>query len=69
MCYLGKVKSHLFATEVSFMQSQSGLGCSQSIAEADPDPPKRLEVLELHFWVKGAEQVLKTSLKNRKGGR
>lgn len=38
--YLGKVESHLFPTKVSLMQSQSGLGCSQSITETDPDPPK-----------------------------
>jgi len=52
------------------MQSESRLGRSQSITEADPDPPEGLEVLELHLWVKGTEQGLKAGLeiKREMGG-
>lgn len=60
--YLGKVQSHLFAVQVGLVESESRLSCSQSIAETDPDPPERLEVLELHLRVEGTEQGLKTGL-------
>lgn len=49
--HLGEVESHLFAVEVSLVESESRFGCSQSIAETDPDPPERLEILELHLRV------------------
>lgn len=49
--HLGEVQSHLFAVEVCLVESESRLGSSQSIAETDPDPPERLEVLELHLRV------------------
>lgn len=60
--YLSKVESHLFAVEVRLVESESRLSCSQSVTEADPDPPERLEVLELHLRVEWAEQGLKTGL-------
>lgn len=66
--HLGEIQSHLFAVEVSLVESESRFGCSQSIAETDPDPSERLEVLELHLWVKRAEQSFKTGLEEREGG-
>lgn len=64
--YLSEVQSHLFAVEVSLVESESCLGCSQSITETDPDSPERLEVLELHLWVERTEQGLKTGLKRQR---
>lgn len=60
--YLGEVEPHLFAVEVGLVESQSRLGRGQSVAETDPDPPERLEVLELHLRVERAEQAFKTGL-------
>lgn len=67
--YLSKVQPHLFPVEVGLVQAESGLGRSQSVAEADPHPPEGLEVLELHLGVEGAEQGLKSDLKTQRGGR
>lgn len=60
--HLGKVESHLFAVEVRLVKSESCFSCSQSVTETDSDPPERLEVLELHLRVEGAEQCFKTGL-------
>ena len=64
--YLGEVEPHLFAVEVGLVESQSRLGCGQSVAETDPDPPERLEVLELHLRVERAEQAFETGLERQR---
>lgn len=60
--HLGEVQPHLLAVEVRLVQPQPGLGRRQRIAEADPDPPERLEVLERHLRVERAEQSFETTL-------
>lgn len=64
--YLGEVEPHLFAVEVGLVESQSRLGCGQSVAKTDPDPPERLEVLELHLRVERAEQAFETGLERQR---
>lgn len=65
--YLGEVEPHLFAVEVGLVESQSRLSGGQSVTETDPDPPERLEVLELHLRVERAEQAFETGLKKIEG--
>lgn len=66
--HLCKVQPHLLAVEVRLVQPQPGLGCGQRVAEADPDPPERLEVLERHLRVKGTEQSFEASLDGDREG-
>lgn len=66
--HLGEVQSHLFAVEVGLVESESRFGSSQGVAETDPDPSERLEVLELHLRVKRAEQGFKSGLEEQREG-
>jgi len=65
--YLGEVEPHLLAAEVGLVEAEPGLGCSQSVTEADPHAPERLEVLELDLRVEGPEQGLKAGLGTEEG--
>lgn len=66
--HLCKVQPHLLAVEVRLVQPQPGLGRSQRVTEADPDPPERLEVLERHLRVERAEQSFEATLDGDKRG-
>lgn len=66
--YLSKVEPHLFAVEVRLVQPEPCFSRNQSVAETDPHPPERLEVLELHLRVKRTEQRLKPGLKWKSKG-
>lgn len=59
---LGEIESHLLAVEVGLVQPESRLRRRQSIAETNPDPAERLEVLELDLRVEGPEQGLEIGL-------